>query len=863
MEEKRTPASNLPKLNTQFSFASFGTQNTNTVTPRTLPKARTVLDYVLNHVTFYRIHLAAFTFIPLIVSGIFYGSNGEYKISYLDSVFLCYSAMTVTGLTTVNLSTLTPWQQVILYFLMIIGDITIVSWIMVLIRKRFFRTHCEYTAALRRKRNPKRKKGVFLNNISSPVALFRQRQPVPDQSVPPEVKNHRTAKNKLRVNVSRPTPSGTLSGEHDGSFARPLPTTIMEAFEPEEYGEGDKQDSESSENAVLDANEFTSSPQAASVQLQLSPTKELHESPSGGESLKLTPSRELHESPSGGVSLRLTTSREMQMSPTAADFGMTEVFPNDDRGMSTGTDFDAASPRSVHFQHPMIQTRNGRPAPVRGATMLTSPQRDPVRKSTMTTGFGGYPGPLHIMNQVAKRAAPRAYGRLERKFTIASHQTIDESQVSWLNFSGLIVNRNSDFRTETLSDDQVEQLGGAEYRALRLLSYLVPAYFVFCQLISYTLFAPWLSTTNKYDSVFENQPQAVKKPWFGLFQIMAAYTGGGVSLVDFGMIPFQDAYLMIFGMMFSILAGNHAMPIFLRFIIWASSKFTTAGSGPHQALTFLLDHPRRCFLYLFPSHQTWFLLICLVLFSILEWAGFLILNIGIPVYEAIPTGTRVIAGLFQGLAARASGFSIVPIASLAPSLQFMYIVMMYIAIYPVALSIRSTNVYEEQSLGVFEAPPDDEDEEPGDLSKLDRKERVGRYLSWHLRRQTSIDIWWLVWGLFIIIIIERENLMDEDKKWFDVFRVIFELVSAFGGIGLTLGFPSDNYSFVGAMKPLSKLVVIVIMVRGRHRGLPVAVDRAVQLPMDMVTGKNKPDTANEKLQEENRNTAIPGLFSQA
>ena len=70
--------------------------------------------------------------------------------------------------------------------------------------------------------------------------------------------------------------------------------------------------------------------------------------------------------------------------------------------------------------------------------------------------------------------------------------------------------------------------------------------------------------------------------------------------------------------------------------------------------------------------------------------------------------------------------------------------------------------------------------------------------------------------------------MDEEKKWFDVFRVIFELVSAFGGIGLTLGFPSvcfvllwwrqrltqsiqDNFSFVGAMRPLSKLVVIVIM----------------------------------------------------
>lgn len=52
------------------------------------------------------------------------------------------------------------------------------------------------------------------------------------------------------------------------------------------------------------------------------------------------------------------------------------------------------------------------------------------------------------------------------------------------------------------------------------------------------------------------------------------------------------------------------------------------------------------------------------------------------------------------------------------------------------------------------------------------------------------DIWWLVWAVFIICIIERKNLLDDSKKWFDVFRILFELVSAFGGIGLSLGLPT-------------------------------------------------------------------------
>ncbi|KAJ8516990.1 hypothetical protein ONZ45_g5757 [Pleurotus djamor] len=504
--------------------------------------------------------------------------------------------------------------------------------------------------------------------------------------------------------------------------------------------------------------------------------------------------------------------------------------------------------------------------------------------------YGGFPGPINVAQKALQYISPRTYATLERKFTLSSTQTITGTShmgdtvlsptslgpnspshtghpfrdsrsnvsedgnvvdrfisdisdmnakvVSWLSFP-LIVGRNSDIHAETLTDEQIEEVGGAEYRALRLLSYLVPSYFILTQVFAYILFAPWLSVTHTYDGVFEAQPRIVQKPWFALFQVMGAYTGGGLSLVDMGMVPFQSAYLMIIAMMFVILAGNHALPIFLRFVIWIGYKITNVKSDTHKALEFLIDHPRRCFIYLFPSHQTWFLLICLVLFSAVEWAAFEVLNLGLPAFEAVGGGPRVIAGLFQGLAARASGFSIVPLANFAPAIQFLYAVMMYIAVYPVAMSIRSTNVYEERSLGVFEAPVDDEDEEPTNLEALPPRERVGKYLDWHLRRQVSNDIWWLVWAVFFIAIIERGQIMDEDKKWFDLFRVLFELVSAFGGIGLTLGVPYDNFSFCGAMKPLSKLIIIVIMVRGRHRGLPLAVDRAIMLPTELNRQKEK------------------------
>jgi Trk-type K+ transport system membrane component len=62
------------------------------------------------------------TFTPLIFSGIFYASNGANHISYIDALFNCISAMTVCGLATVDLSSLTTWQQVILFIQMCLGS---------------------------------------------------------------------------------------------------------------------------------------------------------------------------------------------------------------------------------------------------------------------------------------------------------------------------------------------------------------------------------------------------------------------------------------------------------------------------------------------------------------------------------------------------------------------------------------------------------------------------------------------------------------------------------------------------------------------------------------------------------------------
>lgn len=85
---------------------------------------------------------------------------------------------------------------------------------------------------------------------------------------------------------------------------------------------------------------------------------------------------------------------------------------------------------------------------------------------------------------------------------------------------------------------------------------------------------------------------------------------------------------------------------------------------------------------------------------------------------------RIIDGLFQAIAVRNAGFSDVAIGSVAPALQLLFVIMMYIvsripaslhrvrnsdhalqAAYPIAISVRSTNVYEEKSMGAALSAP--------------------------------------------------------------------------------------------------------------------------------------------------------------
>lgn len=174
-------------------------------------------------------------------------------------------------------------------------------------------------------------------------------------------------------------------------------------------------------------------------------------------------------------------------------------------------------------------------------------------------------------------------------------------------------------------------------------------------------------------------------------------------------LAFQGFYLALIVIGGVKLAGNTFFPSLLRLTIWITTRIVPKHSKLHHSLEFLLQHPRRCFILLFPSINTWYLTAIQAALHLSLWIFWFLLQVNYPTITSIPPGNRTISGLFQALGVRTSGLFIINMSEIAPALLVLYTGAMYISGLPIIISIRSTNVYEERSLGV-EKPEKTDDE---------------------------------------------------------------------------------------------------------------------------------------------------------
>jgi potassium uptake Trk family protein len=295
-----------------------------------------------------------------------------------------------------------------------------------------------------------------------------------------------------------------------------------------------------------------------------------------------------------------------------------------------------------------------------------------------------------------------------------------------------------------------EELGGIEYRALRVLLKVTVGYFVGLHTFGVICLVPWIHLADaKYKDYLVSQGQDFT--WWAFYSSQTMIDNLGLTLTPDSMVSFRDATFPMLVMTFLAFAGNTFYPCFLRLLIWTICKLAPAGSSLKESTRFLLDHPRRCYTLLFPGTATWILASILFVLNFIDTLLIVVLDLDNPEVNVLPVGPRILAALFQSASSRHTGTSTFNLANVNPAVQFSLLVMMYISIYPIAISIRMSESYDDTSVGVYGAD-----------ETLDEQKGRKTYLLSHMRNQLSFDLWYIFLGVFCICVAESKRIMSKE-----------------------------------------------------------------------------------------------------
>lgn len=735
----------------------------------------------LNFITIHYLYIGGMAFFW---SGIFYAMGAG--VAYIDSLFFTSGASTQSGLNTINCNQLNTGQQVVLYMLAMCCNPIAINTSVVFVRlywfEKRFKDVVREARQLRRTRS--RSKGPRAQSFRSD-----------DTDTPrPDISVRGRAIQLLRNTGHRA--EGRIIRNHNDD---------VDEEEKQVDSSDTSQDQQSEPVQRLRRRSTGRSDDEMRLPQQMGPEQHIRflenqRNPKDNTTLRIPSPREFDR---GGRVQSIDDSQE--------DLHRQDTRINDGNPSAKDTEAGEAS------EAPRVGTH------ITFNTPEVPPHHRPPQKTTtfprIETGKASTMDPTTYDDGTSSRGRSRTRrgsGGFLRTNTL---KTLEAAPyLSWQP----TVARNSFF--VNLTEEQREELGGIEYRALKTLALILLGYFFLFHLLGLVCLTAWIYPAS-YGSIITNDGQG--RAWWGIFTAASAFNDLGFTLTPDSMVSFQFAVFPLILMSFLIIIGNTGFPCMLRFVIWALSKMVPFGGGLWEELQFLLDHPRRCFTLLFPRAATWWLFAILVILNGLDIIFFIILDLDDPTVTALPPGIRFLVGLFQAASTRTAGFAAINIADLHPAIQVSYLIMMYISVFPIAISMRRTNVYEEKSLGIYAGAEEDD----GD------GEKTPSYVGAHLRKQLSFDLWYIFLGLFIICVVEGARLENTNEYAFTIFSCLFEIVSAYGTVGLSLGYPTTDASFSSQFHTLSKLVIVAMQIRGRHRGLPYELDRAILLPSESLHRK--------------------------
>lgn len=538
------------------------------------------------HLNFIFLHYTYIISWALLGSVIVYAQG---NIDYTDALFQAAGSATQSGLNTVDLNQLTLYQQIVLYFITILCTPIFIHSALVFIRLYWFEKRFQHVVRDARALRATRSRMDTVTQDKDSDEINNAERGVSGRSIVVLRNNSGDARgNKL------PDPAGVAES-----------ASTDPAKEESTPGQSASEQSSTNDTSRVLGGRFGLG--SLRVPTQLSPEHHiafLENQRKNKGALRIPSPREYDR---GGVPEALEDGEEPQeqFQPTGRQFDRRQSSEDEHSEHHSEHDDQVGPMEGPHItinEPEITRTRT------RGNTFPRLDTRPTVRDTKEVNDSA----------ELQQTTTKNTFRGIFRSLT----QERDRPTQPYLSWNATVA-RNSNFID--LTEEQRDELGGIEYRALKTLAVVLISYYVGFHLFGMISMIGWIMTVDTWGDIVK--ADGIGRPWWGIFTAASAFNDLGFTLTPDSMNSFQKAVFPLLVLAFLIIIGNTAFPCMLRFIIWVLSKFAGQGTALWEELRFLLDHPRRCFTLLFPRNATWWLFAILVLLNGIDVIFFIILDV--------------------------------------------------------------------------------------------------------------------------------------------------------------------------------------------------------------------------------------------
>ncbi|KAK1268771.1 putative cation transporter HKT6 [Acorus gramineus] len=334
-----------------------------------------------------------------------------------------------------------------------------------------------------------------------------------------------------------------------------------------------------------------------------------------------------------------------------------------------------------------------------------------------------------------------------------------------------------------------------KYKSLTCLGYLVLTYFFIIHVVGCISIALYLIFVPSASEVLRNKNIPI--PIFSIFTTVSSFANVGFIPTNENMMVFRENSGLLLMIIPIVLAGNTLFPSCLRVAVWTWKKLTRNGEADY-----ILENQRSIgYNHLLSGSHSVLLALTVFGFVLIQFFLFCCMEWNSEVLDGLNTYQKIVGVLFQSVNPRHAGESVVNLSAISPAILALYVVMMYLPPYTAFLPIKDNDY----------------------SSKIHNQENEGRnFLKVLMLSQLSYLV------IFVILIcITEQQKFSEDPLNFNVFNIVFEVISAYGNVGFSMGYSCQSllntdrhckdawYGFAGRWSYKGKIILIIVMFFGR------------------------------------------------